>query len=558
VRQHATYSTTLEEYIVLEGCVPWPDELAERYRAAGYWRGERLGDLLRTWAAADPDRVALVSGARRFGYGELDRRADRLAAGLRALGIGAGDRVVVCLPNGADFVTLSVALFRIGAPPVYALPGHRRAELEHLCRMTQARALVVVDRVPGFDFRELALELARTIGTLEHVLVAGDPGDCRALADVDDEPVTIAPPDPQDVAFFLLSGGTTGPPKLIPRTHDDYAYQLRCSAAVVGASERSVYLAALPIAHNAALGCPGVLGVLRLGGRVVMAASPSPDEIFELVRREAPTLTTVMPTFLLLWSDAADAFGADLSGLLVEVGGARLDPALAVRAQERLRCTLTHWFGMAEGVLWCTRPDDPIELAARTQGRPICPADEQRIVDEDDRDVAPGEEGELLVRGPMTLRGYYDEPEYNRRAFTSDGYLRTGDLVRLAPGGELVVTGRIKDVINRGGEKVAAGALEEHLRTHPAVRDAAAVAVPDAVFGERTCALLVVDGDALTLADVRAHVAGRGVAAFMLPDVVQIVPALPLTSLGKVDKKALRARLAPGADAGRAPVSLRA
>lgn len=528
---------------MLDGCVPWPEELAGRYREAGFWRGETLASLGADIAHRDPERVALVHPARSVTYGELDDRVTRLAAGLLDAGLNPGDRIVVALPNDPDFVFVALAAFRMGAVPVLALPSHRRSEIEHLCRRTDAAALVIPDTQRGYDFRTMAEQMRASSTALAHVLVAGSPGPFTALADVSGAPRPLPEPDPSEVAFFLLSGGTTGMPKLIPRTHDDYAYQLRCTAEVVSADERSVYLAALPVAHNAALGCPGLLGTLRLGGRVVLAPSPSPDDVFELIERERATLTTVMPTFLVLWSHAPQAEHADLSSLLVEVGGAGLDPATARDAQRRLGCTLTHWFGMAEGVLCCTRAADGIEAAATGQGQPICPADELRVVDAADRPCAPGAEGELLVRGPMTIRGYYDEAAHNRTAFTADGFLRTGDLVRMDDTGAIAVTGRLKDVINRGGEKISTGEVEEHLLAHSAIVDAALVAMPDPLLGERACACVAAADPSPSLAEVRRFLVERGVADFKLPDRLEVMSHLPRTTLGKPDKAALRARV---------------
>lgn len=536
---------------MLEGCVPWPDELAARYRREGYWRGEALGDLLRPWARTDPGRTALIAPGRRWTYGELDGRADRLAAGLLGLGVRGGDRVVVHLPNGADFVVLCIALFRLGALPVLALPSHRRVEITHLCRHTGAVAYVLPDRHLGFDCRPLAREVRAAAPSLRHVLVAGDPAELGALDAVDGEPGPLPAPDPADAAFFLLSGGTTGLPKLIPRTHDDYAHQLRATAGAMGFDERGVYLAALPIAHNAALGCPGVLGALLAGGRALLAPSPSPDDVFPLVRSERPTLTTLMPSVLTLWLETAPLYEADLTGLVVEVGGAMLPPAVARRVRTELGCTLTHWFGMAEGLLSFTRLDDPDEVAATTQGWPLNDADEVRVVDERGDDVAAGQAGELLARGPSVLRGYYRDPERNAVAFTADGFLRTGDLVRRTPEGRLVATGRIKDVVNRGGEKVPVEELEDHLRAHLDVRDAAVVAVPDRLMGEKTCAFVVPAGEPPGLGALRRFLTERGLADYKLPDRVEAIDALPLTGAGKVDKAALRAeaqrRLQPAA-----------
>ncbi|WP_018680531.1 (2,3-dihydroxybenzoyl)adenylate synthase [Actinokineospora enzanensis] len=518
---------------MLDGCVPWPPELAERYREQGLWTGERLGDLLRRHG----DRVALVDGPHRWTYAELDARADRLAAGLADLGIRPGDRVLVQLPNSAALVYVSVALFRLGAPPVYALPAHRSAEITHLAEATGAVAYIAPDRIGPFDCR--ALSLAGPHWTV----IDGDPGPHLSLADITAAPRPLPPPDPGGVAFFLLSGGTTGLPKLIPRTHDDYALQLRSAAASMGVDEHSVYLAALPAAHNAALGCPGVLGTLRAGGKVVLARTPSPDEVFPLLTEEGVTITTLMPPLLSAWTEVAPLLGVDLTGLVVEVGGAVLQPEAARRAQDA-GIRLSHWFGMAEGVHWHTRLDDPPELAATTQGRPLIPTDDYRIIDENGDEVPPGSPGEFLVSGPCTLRGYYDSPTYNESAFTPDGYLRTGDLVRLDPHGNLVVTGRVKDVINRGGEKIGPAELEGHIETHPDIRTAAVIGLPDSSLGEKICAAIVPEpGSTPTLAALRTYLTARGVATYKLPDHLRIVDTLALTATGKIDKRTLRATL---------------
>jgi 2,3-dihydroxybenzoate-AMP ligase len=515
--------------------------VAARYRRAGYWCGETLATLARGQAARDGTRTAVVAAGRRVSYAELDTGADRLAAGLHALGIGRCDRVVVQLPNTADFPLVCLALFRLGAIPVLAPAALRRSEIGYLCAHTEAVAIVVPDTHAGFDHRELAARVRAATPSLRHVLVAGEPGGFIGLDEVVGEPADRPLPDPAEVALLLLSGGTTGLPKLIPRTHDDYAYQLRATAAELGFGADGVYLACLPAAHNAALGCPGVLGALRIGATAVLAASPSPDEVFPLVAREGVTLTTLIPTFLPLWLDSAGLYDVDLSALVVEVGGARLTPDLARRVEPTLGCRLTRWFGMAEGLLSFTRPDDPPEYRYTTEGRPLCPADELRVVDAAGADLPPGEIGELLTRGPYTLRGYYRAPEHNARMFTVDGYYRTGDLVRISADGTMVVEGRTKDVVNRGGEKVSAEEVEEHLRAHPGVVDAAIVAIPDPTMGERTCAFVIAAGAPPGLAELRGFLVERGLAQYKLPDRLELVAEFPATAVGKVHKQALRA-----------------
>jgi len=525
---------------MLPGCTPWPQELAELWRRKGYWSGEVLGDLLRPWSESDPERIAVVTEDRCLTYRELDLAADRLAAGLHRVGIRPQDRVVVQLPNSPEFITTAIALFRLGAPPVFALPAHRSHEIKYLCEHSQAVAYIIPDVYQKFDYRQLAREVQGSVASVKDVIVVGDAGEFRAMEQLFSAPERFAPPEPDDVAFFLLSGGTTGSPKLIPRTHNDYGYQLRASAQGLGFDSNGVYLAALPIGHNAALGCPGVLGTLRLGGKVVLASSPSPGDVFPLIEQEGVTLTTLITPLVSLWMQAAELLPVNLSRLLLQVGGAKLDPEMGWKVQPRLGCRLTHWFGMAEGFLSYTRVDDPPDVIVHTQGRPLCPSDEMRVVDSHGNDVKPGNVGELLVRGPYTIRGYYKAEEYNSTAFTPDGYLRTGDLARITASGHMTVEGRLKDVINRGGEKVSPEEVESHLLAHPRISHAAVIAIADETMGERTCACVVCEGQKVTLDGMKTFLRARGLADYKLPDRLVLVASVPRTSLGKINKAALR------------------
>ncbi|KNB53597.1 (2,3-dihydroxybenzoyl)adenylate synthase [Streptomyces caatingaensis] len=530
----------------------YPPEFAARYRAAGWWRGETFGRMLRDRAAAHPGRIAIVDPAgetRRWTYGELDERADRLAAGLLALGIGKGDRVVVQLPNVAEFFEVVFALFRIGALPVFALPAHRDSEIRHFCAFTEAAAYVVQDVAEGYDYRELASRVRADVPGLRHVLVVGDPGEHTALAGVPRDPVPVPDePEPHELAFLQLSGGSTGVPKLIPRTHDDYIYSLRGSNEICRVDEHSVYLCALPAAHNFPLSSPGTLGALYAGARVVLAPRPSPDVAFPLIERERVTLTGLVPPLALVWTEAAAAGTPyDLSSLdVLLVGGAKFSEEAARRVRPALGCALQQVFGMAEGLVNYTRLDDPEETVVTTQGRPISPDDEIRVVDDEDNDLPVGATGHLLTRGPYTIRGYWRAPEHNATAFTADGFYRTGDVVRLTETGHLVVEGRAKDQINRGGEKVAAEEIENHLLAHPAVHDAAVVSMPDTYLGERTCAYVVLRDGAGPVRPpaLKKFVRERGLAAFKIPDRIEFVAAFPQTGIGKVSKKDLRAAIA--------------
>jgi 2,3-dihydroxybenzoate-AMP ligase len=558
--------------MMLTGTTPWPADFAARYRDAGYWRGETFTSMLRERAAAHGDRLAVVDGRRRWTYQDLEQRAERLAEGLRSLGVRREDRVVVQLPNIAEFFEVCFACFRIGAIPVFALPSHRASEITYFCQFADAVAYVIPARHGGFDYRALAATVRSAAPTLRHVIVVGEPAEAdgpaadgipAGMLRIEDvraarlgplQPATPAPaeqPGPQDVAFLQLSGGSTGVPKLIPRTHDDYIYTLRQSAAVCGLDQDSVYLGVLPISHNFPLSSPGVFGALYAGARVVLAGAPSPDVAFPLIASEGVTITALVPALALSWLEAAEAgrFPAGSSLRVVQIGGAALSPQVAARVGPAFNCLLQQVFGMAEGLVNYTRLDDPPEVILGTQGRPMCPDDEIRIVDDEDREVPPGEIGHLLTRGPYTIRGYYRANEHNARAFTTDGFYRTGDLVRRTPEGNLVVSGRAKDLINRGGDKVSAEEIENHLLAHPGVFDAAVVAMPDPFLGERTCAFVIPRGQAPTPLELKAFVRERGVAPYKVPDKVRIVSEFPTTGVGKVSKKQLRASLAEAARA---------
>lgn len=525
-----------------DGYVPFPEAEAAAYRAAGYWAGRPLDDLLRETARRHPRRIALHADGGAHSYAEVDAEADRMAHGLLALGIAPGDRVVVQLPNVPEFLTVLFGLLRAGIIPVLTLPAHRRAEIEHLAALSGAVAYLIADRAGDFDYRDLAESVRAAVPALRHVLVLGDPGPFTALSSVLRDGDSLPVIDPSDIALMLVSGGTTGLPKLIARTHDDYVYNATASAEVCALTADDVYLATLPAAHNFPLACPGILGTVATGGAVVFSADPSPEHAFAAIARHRVTVTAVVPPLAQLWCAATEWEQAELSSLrLLQVGGARLAEVNARAVTPALGATLQQVFGMAEGLLNYTRLDDDAELLATTQGRPLSPADRVRVVDADGNDVAPGAEGELLTKGPYTIRGYYRAPEHNVRAVTADGWYRSGDLVRQLPSGHLVVSGRIKDVINRGGENVSCDELEEHLLAHPAVRHAAAVGLPDAALGEKVCAVLVVEGQMPTLAQIKSFLTGRGLATYKLPDVLRQADSLPITAVGKIDKKALRA-----------------
>jgi len=524
----------------LHGFVPFPRQRAAAYAAAGYWTGRTVDSVLRHAARTWPDRVGVVDVAGSHTYAELDTLVDRAAAGFAALGIAPGDRMLLQLPNSCRFAVALFGLLRAGAIPVLCLPGHRFSEVSHFAKVGDAVGLVIADSAGGFDYRPMAEQLVAAHPGLRHVVVDGEPGPFLSWSALPDGHTPEIAVDTASPALLLVSGGTTGTPKLIPRTHDDYVYNATASAELCRLTSDDVYLVSLPAAHNFPLACPGILGAMTVGATIVFSTDPSPEAAFATIERHRVTVTALVPALAKLWAQACDWEPVTPKSLrLLQIGGSKLDPEDARRVRDALTPGLQQVFGMAEGLLNYTRLDDPPELLEHTQGRPLCAADELRVVDADGLPVVPGEEGELLVRGPYTFNGYFRAERDNARCFDPDGFFRSGDLVRLREDGYLEVTGRVKDVICRCGETIPAQGLEEQLLSHPAIWSAAAVPLPDPYLGEKICAAVVFGGPPVTLAELNAYLDERGVAAHARPDLLVPMPALPTTPIGKIDKRAI-------------------
>ncbi|HLG65052.1 MAG TPA: AMP-binding protein [Ktedonosporobacter sp.] len=541
---------------LLDGFTPYPEEFVARYCALGYWESRSLAEFFRAVCNKFADRIALVARNERVTYRQLLRRAERLALHLLRLGIRPQDRIVVQLPNIPEFVYLYIALQMVGAIPILALPAHRESEIDQFVKIGDAVGYAIPEYVRDFDFAPLAREIQRKNNHLRFIFVAGQailPGSL-SLTDLlasdsgqDPQQLEQMRIEPLSPAVFLLSGGTTGIPKLIPRTHNDYIYNSKAAASVTDVRQDDALLVVLPIAHNFPLACPGVQGFLMQGARCVLSTSIKPSDVCSLIQKEKITHLALVPTLLIRLINDPCIHDYDFSSLrIINSGGQKLQQEVKQRTEELLpTCKVQEVFGMAEGLLCYVRLDDTDEQRYTTAGRPISPADEIRLVDDDGNDVAPGEVGELLVRGPYTLRGYFRVPEQNALSFTADGFYRTGDLMRQDSSGNYVVEGRKKDLINRGGEKISAEELENLLLAHPAVLNVACVPMPDPVLGERVCAFVIARPTMRepTLDDLTSFLLKKGIARFKLPERLEIVDVFPLSNFGKVSKKSLVQRL---------------
>jgi 2,3-dihydroxybenzoate-AMP ligase len=548
---------------MLHGFVGWPEAAAQRYRDAGLWEGLTVAEMVARSARRNPGKVAVIFGDRRISYEELVTESRRLALGLLELGLEPLDRAVLQLPNLPEFVTTYLALNWIGAIPVTALRAHRHAEVRHFIRASGASAYFIADTVGGFDYRPMAAEMSAEFPLLRHVVVAGQaaPGQTVLASHVAwtadrealDAALHAARPAAEDVSTMLLSGGTTSMSKLIPRTHNDYVLNARLCAQAGGFDASTVFMAVLPLGHNYNLASPGMLGTFYAGGTLVIAKSTDTADLFETIERERVTVVAAVVPLIANWLNSEVPRSFDLSSLrVVQNGGARLAPELRSRVRQELGCVPQEVYGTAEGLINMVRLNDPDDLLLESSGAPVSEFDEIMVLDDAGNEVPDGEPGELVVRGPYTINGYYNAPEKNAEAFTADGFYRMGDIVRKR--GRYVYTeGRRKDLINRGGEKISCDEVENLIFGLPQVKQVSLVAMPDPVFGEKACACVVLKpGTRLDFDELIAHLRAQHIASFKLPERLELMPSFPVSPVGKILKRELRELIAAKVEAERA------
>ncbi len=535
---------------MLQGFVPFPPDFVQRYRANGYWQDKSLAQEFDAVYKRFADRVLLIDGDHAFTYAEIDRITTNLALNLLSIGLKPLDRVVPVLPNVHEFVLLYLALQKIGGIPIAALVTHRFAEINQFVNLSGATTCVYPETSGDFSFSPIIDRVQQENPAMKIRIVLGHPKDGEhSLRALIDKPATLPLSalakiqiDPMDPCIFQLSGGTTGIPKLIPRTNNDYAYNSKVAAEVCDLDAESVLLLVLPIAHNLPLACPGIQGYMFKGAKVVLHHNTRPAEMFALIQKHKVTHLKVVPALLIRLINDPSVTEHDLSSLkIIQSGGQRMQPEVRAKTRQLIPGVFVQEnFGMSEGTLMFVRSSDPEVVKLETCGRPVCPDDEVKLLDEDDKEVAKGEVGELTVRGPYTLRGYFGVPEYNAKQFTPDGFYRSGDLMRMHPSGNYVVEGRKKDLINRGGEKISAEEVENLILMHPAVQNVACVPMPDDNMGEKMCAYVILRaGQSLEFKELIAFLLTKEIAKFKLPERLEKLNDFPVSTFGKVSKKAL-------------------
>lgn len=535
--------------------VPYPAERAQAYRASGEWTdaptGARLHDAAVRWA----DNTALVTDEAVLTYRELDERTDLIAAALGGSGLNRLDPVLFQVTNRSGTVLAWYGCLKAGLVPVATLSQHRMHEIGHIAAKVGARAHIVEAGL-SFDLVAFAEEVAGSQPTLSRIFTVGTDVDDHRAPCIEDLGADIDPAearafververeiDPEDIAVFQLSGGTTGVPKVIPRIHAEYWNNGLMYARVLGWTDQTRVAHLIPVIHNAGISC--ALHAAHSVGAALVLANPAAGPAFDLMGRSG--VTDVLIGHGHYQSVQSDAFDQVLPALRHTVlSGAKVPDALFARVDDGQHRWAGQLFGMSEGMFLVTPLDAPASLRLTTVGEPIGRSDEIRILDAGTETELPdGEVGELCCRGPYTIPGYFDADEHNVGAFTSDGFYRTGDLASIArvDGHAYVsIEGRLKDLINRGGEKVNAEEVEVLLMRHRDVTAAAVVAMPDERLGERACAYVVTaSGVELTIPQMQAHMDSMGVAKFKWPERLVRVESLPRTNVGKVNKKSLRA-----------------
>ena len=538
----------------IDGVTYHDPDFARRNLADGHWLDLSIGDSLRATAAATPDKAAVIGPGERLSFAALDAQSESVAASLLETGLSPGDRVLFQLGTSVSYFVAFYGCMKAGLVPVCTLPQYRMAEMQHFARTTGARA-ILTEAEPGarFDQTAFGLELAAVCPGLRHVIAVGGDHDgalsLHAMAHAFSLPearhrTASVRPGVMDVAVFQLSGGSTSLPKIIPRMHGEYLGATLQLSARYGLTGADVSLWGLPLVHNA--GTLFVVLPVGLEGRtLVLQPRLDMPEMLRLVAEHRVTFSGSIGPVAAKLLEVQDLHRHDISSLRQFFS---LTRAAAVEAH--VGKPVGQMFGMTEGMVFAAHPETPAALRHHTVGHPVSPGDEVRLlVPGEETEVPFGAVGELCFRGPNTLTAYFADPATTAASFTSDRFFRSGDLMRAHEIGGIVCysfEGRLKDNINRGGEKIGAEEIEGLIARHPAVADCRVVAMPDPVYGEKACAFLILREDCptLTVASLGAFLLETGIAKFKLPERVEIVEAFPLTRVGKVDKVAMRAMAA--------------
>jgi non-ribosomal peptide synthetase component E (peptide arylation enzyme) len=521
-------------------------ELARSYKARGLWSGRTFFDVLEQKAQDHPEREAFADAKGRIAYGDLKDKVERCAEFLRRIGIGKGDVVTVQLPNRIDFPIVFFSLELIGAVANKVNPDFRARELEYILKFSGSTAFVCPHEFKGFDYVGMARSLRAAVPKLEHIIAAG--GASEGAHDLD-RGLRECPPiaaehriraDPDAIFRMAFTSGTTGDPKCVLHSPNTTLYACDLLNEDMAVTERDVQLIYLPVGLNWGYIC--LLQTIMAGTRAVLLERFSARAALELIEKERVSYIATAPASIVAILNDPDLDKFDTSSLRVVITGGASAAIETIRDfQKRMSGRLIELYGMLEtGFHTYTRFTDDPEKVNGTIGR-VAGAMELRIIDEAGNDVPRGEIGEIVARGPTVHLGYHNNPAANAAAFVEGGWFRTGDLGRFVDdAGNVQITGRSKEIINRGGKKFFPREVEEILYTHPKILHAAIVGIPDRRLGERNCLCVVAKpGQNLELPEVVNFLKGQ-VADYKLPEMLERFDELPMTGTGKIRRHVLR------------------
>lgn len=542
----------------IPGVIYQSPEEARGWFAKGAWVDRTVGDALRERTRQHPDKLIYISDESSLTYRDFDERTDRLAGALLKLGLRCSERAIFQMGTTIDTAVALLGCFKAGIVPVCALPQHRELEIGQLLRQSGAAGYFVQADFSAFDLIGFAQKMMDGSSTARHLVVARA-GKDQALAGgasamdalIDAMPLDEArqllqnlPLGSEDVLSFQLSGGTTGVPKIIPRFHAEYISHSAGWMRQYRITDESRIIWSLPLLHNAgqlyALIPPAAWGVTT-----VLMPKVDIERMLQLIEQHRVThalsIGPIAPQMLAY----THMDRHDLSSLQLFATMSRSDSL-----EEHIKVPCSNLYGITEGLLMGLPADAPAHARHHTQGASGCPDDQIKLlVPESEEPAPPGQMGEMCFKGPSSLRGFYDAPEANATSFTSDGFYRTGDMMTRHEIEGLVCwafEGRLRDNVNRGGEKIGCEEVEGFVSMHPAVADAKLVAMPDPFYGEKGCIYIIPRPDMQppSVKDLLAFLVDKGLAKYKCPERVEVVEDFPLTRVGKVDKPALKRMIA--------------
>lgn len=537
----------------LEGWIPYRKEDAEKYNHLRWWAGHTFGDLLDKAADIYPDKEGLVDLDRRFTYAQVRERVDRLAVSLMDLNIKPLDRAMVQLPNWHEFVFSYFALQKIGAIPILLLPKYGEYEINYIANLTEASSWILPQKYRKMDFHPVTKAVLRENPQMKTVIMVRGEGNESILSlealiqdgtisDRNMERLARWRPDPMEVAHMGPTGGTTGLPKVVPRTHNDYLCRVEYAARAWELTSDDILLIVAPVTHDLSFS-QGLCSIIYTFGKAVMLDATDAENICRTIEEEKITAIAWAPVLASRVSRYECLNDFNLGSLKkMYIGGGISSPELIREVSDRLDCHVLNGYGGTEGMSTLPRMHDNLDRKCLTVGRPTCPYDTYKIFDPEGKECPPNMPGELSVKGPGMFSGYYKAPEENKQMFDGNGFFRTGDQAMVDEAGDIVLTGRIKDIIIRGGENISPVEMENLIMAHPGVVAAAVVGMPDPVMGERACAYIQPrQGMELSLEEVNAFLKGKGASVLQYPERVELVDSMPVTGAkGLIDKKVLK------------------